>query len=156
MPQLDTLETGFLSFFLAFFIYALVLIFPEQDADLEDEIEISYLGLRAIQYFEMLRSCILFYNLNYYTSAKNAVMFLKSSKITANTGILSLYSGAVFGSPLEQFCDEDTFFLSFSILSSLTLFITEEDDYTDDDFATILDEILEDVTEDASTALLGC
>ncbi len=159
MPQLDTLETGILSFFLAFFIYAFVFWFPEDDADEEDEIEISYLGLRAIQYFEILRACVMFYNLSYYSSSYNLV---QSSRANANS-VLTLFTiffapmlNIFFSSPFEQFMDEDVLFLSFSVLATFFNIMLEEDDYADDDFFTIFDSILEDIVEQASTVILGC
>lgn len=156
MPQLDMLETGFLSFFFSLFVYAFIFWFPEDDADEEDEIEISYLGLRAIQYFEILRSCILFYNLSYYNLMCNLLRGLKDNT-SNNFFFLLIYSSDIFAvSPFEQFMDDDILFLSFSALSMFFNLLLEEDDYSDDDFFTVFDGILEDIVDQASTAVLGC
>jgi hypothetical protein len=79
MPQLDALEVSFLSFIAAFVVYVFIFWFPEDDMDEEDEVELSYLGLRVIQYFELLRACILFYNLGYYGLSFSLVKNFKLS-----------------------------------------------------------------------------
>jgi ATP synthase subunit 6 len=156
MPQLDILEIGASSIFFTFIVYALALSFPEDSADVEDEIEISYLGLRAIQYFEMLRSCVLFYNLNYYNASKNAVLSLKDSKLFC-VPFFFFTSDLFFNSPLEQFLTDDIFLLSFSTLFAATVCVLfDGHDYSSNSFFSIIGELMDGVVESASTSLLGC
>lgn len=156
MPQLDTLETSLLSFFFAVIAYAFVFWFPEDDADEEDEIEISYLGLRAIQYFVVLRACILLYNLSYYGLSHRLINSFKSNTHNAFFVFVLPSYNVFFTSPFEQFMDDDILFLTFSTLAVFFNVLLEEDDYSDDDFFTIFDGLLEDIVDRASTAVLGC
>jgi hypothetical protein len=116
------------------------------------------LGLRAIQYFEMLRACILFYNLSYYSLSYNLIQNLQSINKSYNACcFFVLYTfNPLLASPFEQFMDDDILFLSFSIIAVFFNFVLEEDDYSDDDFFTIFDDIIEDIFDQASTAVLGC
>jgi hypothetical protein len=52
--------------------------------------------------------------------------------------------------------DDDVLFFTFSFLAVFFSFLLEEDDYSDDDFFTIIDGFLEDTIDQASTAVLGC
>jgi F-type H+-transporting ATPase subunit a len=155
MPQLDLFETSFLSFFFSFLVYAFIFWFPEDDSDEDIEIELSYLGLRAVQYFELLRTCVLFYNLSYYNLSRN---LLKKSEVMLHFFVLLNNNKAAEAatSPFEQFMDDDLIFLTFSGLAILASLLFEEDDYSDDDFFTIIDDFLEDIFDQASTVVLGC
>jgi hypothetical protein len=157
MPQLDILEIGFFSAIAAFLGYAFLVYEPEDDADEEDEIQISYLGLRAIQYFEILRASVLLYNLKYYSYARNlSIKYATQTKNVLPFFCAFLTTDSVSFSPLEQFSSDDTLFLGFSFFAAFATFLLEEDDYADDDLFEIIDRVLENIFEDASTALLGC